>query len=180
MEDKIKIDMKSKGTSTYKIGDASVKIKSWINSDEVAYIVNDVLYNFKETIQQEEDAVALVGALLRMDLLIVALATNLDINELTADEVGATGLFNAIHEKVLNYGLIKDAVISGMNIAGDGIIVDKIGDMATVEELEKTTEQIKEQFEANPEKANELVKIMLANNPALAKELNRNLEEDEN
>ena len=174
MENKIKIDLKKKSDATFKIGDNTIKIKSWLNTEEVAYIVDESCAYFKELIGEDNsDAVVLVSTLLKMDMLTVLLATNLDVEGLDANQIGATGLFDAIHSKLLNYNLIKDSVIAGMNMIGNGLIINQMSQIASIEDLSNAEEQIKGYMEGdNSDKIKELIEVMLANNPMLANALN--------
>lgn len=181
MENKIKVDLKKKSDTTFKIGDNTVKIKTWLNTEEVAYIVDESCAYFKELIGEDNsDAVILVSTLLKMDMLTVLLATNLDVEGLDANQIGATGLFDAIRNKLLNYNLIKDSVIAGMNMIGNGLIINQMSQIASIEDLSDAEEQIKGYMEGDSsDKVKELIEIMLANNPALAKALNNSIPTEE-
>jgi hypothetical protein len=181
MENKIKIDLKKKSDSTFKIGDSTVKIKTWLNTEEVAYIVDESCAYFKELIGEDDsDAVILVSTLLKMEMLIVLLATNLDIEDLDANQIGETGLFDAIHSKLFNYGLIKDSVMAGMNMIGNGLIINQMSQIASIEDLSNAENQIKGYMEGeNSDKIKELIEVMLANNPTLANALDKSIKTEE-
>lgn len=181
MENKIKVDLKKKSDTTFKIGDNTVKIKTWLNTEEVAYIVDESCAYFRELVGEDNsDAVVLVSTLLKMDMLTVLLATNLDVEGLDANQIGATGLFDAIRNKLLNYNLIKDSVIAGMNMIGNGLIINQMSQIASIEDLSDAEEQIKGYMESDSsDKVKELIEIMLANNPALAKALNDSIPTEE-
>lgn len=181
MENKIKVDLKKKSDTTFKIGDNTVKIKTWLNTEEVAYIVDESCAYFKELVGEDNsDAVVLVSTLLKMDMLTVLLATNLDVEGLDANQIGATGLFDAIHNKLLNYNLIKDSVIAGMNMIGNGLIINQMSQIASIEDLSNAEEQIKGYMEGdNSDKIKELIEVMLANNPMLANALNNSIPTEE-
>lgn len=181
MENKIKVDLKKKSDTTFKIGDNTVKIKTWLNTEEVAYIVDESCAYFKELVGEDNsDAVVLVSTLLKMDMLTVLLATNLDVEGLDANQIGATGLFDAIRNKLLNYNLIKDSVIAGMNMIGNGLIINQMSQIASIEDLSNAEEQIKGYMEGdNSDKIKELIEVMLANNPMLANALNNSVPTEE-
>lgn len=181
MENKIKVDLKKKSDTTFKIGDNTVKIKTWLNTEEVAYIVDESCAYFRELVGEDNsDAVVLVSTLLKMDMLTVLLATNLDVEGLDANQIGATGLFDAVRNKLLNYNLIKDSVIAGMNMIGNGLIINQMSQIASIEDLSDAEEQIKGYMESDSsDKVKELIEIMLANNPALAKALNDSIPTEE-
>lgn len=181
MENKIKVDLKKKSDTTFKIGDNTVKIKTWLNTEEVAYIVDESCAYFKELVGEDNsDAVVLVSTLLKMDMLTVLLATNLDVEGLDANQIGATGLFDAIRNKLLNYNLIKDSVIAGMNMIGNGLIISQMSQIASIEDLSNAEEQIKGYMEGdNSDKIKELIEVMLANNPMLANALNNSVPTEE-
>lgn len=181
MENKIKVDLKKKSDTTFKIGDNTVKIKTWLNTEEVAYIVDESCAYFKELVGEDNsDAVVLVSTLLKMDMLTVLLATNLDVEGLDANQIGATGLFDAIRNKLLNYNLIKDSVIAGMNMIGNGLIINQMSQIASIEDLSNAEEQIKGYMEGdNSDKIKELIEVMLANNPMLANALNNSIPTEE-
>ena len=113
MEDKIKIELKKKPTSAFKIGDTTIKIIPWLESKYIAFVIGETLKTFKKSIEAgDNDETTLTVSLLTMEMLLAEVATNLDITDLSADDIGATGLFNAIHEKLLNYDTIKSAVLA--------------------------------------------------------------------
>ena len=112
MEEKIKVNFKEKPYGSFKIGDNTIKVKQWLNISEVAYIINETCSYYKDLIaQNQSDAVVLVATISKMNMLIVALATNLDLENIEADTLGGAGIFNIIQDKVLNYNMIKDLVI---------------------------------------------------------------------
>ena len=174
MEDKIKIELKKKPTSAFKIGDTTIKIIPWLESKYIAFVIGKTLKTFKKSIEAgDNDETTLTVSLLTMEMLLVEVATNLDITDLSADDIGATGLFNAIHEKLLNYDTIKSAVLAGMDMVGDGLIANALEKNAP----EKSLEEMKEMLEdyKTSEKIQGLIETMLANNPYLAKELEKTL-----
>lgn len=174
MEDKIKIELKKKPTSAFKIGDTAIKILPWLESKYIAFVIGETLKTFKKSIEAgDNDETTLTVSLLTMEMLLVEVATNLDITDLSADDIGATGLFNAIHEKLLNYDTIKSAVLAGMDMVGDGLIANALEKNAP----EKSLEEMKEMLEdyKTSEKIQGLIETMLANNPYLAKELEKTL-----
>lgn len=174
MEDKIKIELKKKPTSAFKIGDTTIKIIPWLESKYIAFVIGETLKTFKKSIEAgDNDETALTVSLLTMEMLLAEVATNLDITDLSADDIGATGLFNAIHEKLLNYDTIKSAVLAGMDMVGDGLIANALEKNAP----EKSLEEMKEMLEdyKTSEKIQGLIETMLANNPYLAKELEKTL-----
>lgn len=174
MEDKIKIELKKKPTSAFKIGDTTIKIIPWLESKYIAFVIGETLKTFKKSIEAgDNDETTLTVSLLTMEMLLVEVATNLDITDLSADDIGATGLFNAIHEKLLNYDTIKSAVLAGMDMVGDGLIANALEKNAP----EKSLEEMKEMLEdyKTSEKIQGLIETMLANNPYLAKELEKTL-----
>lgn len=174
MEDKIKIELKKKPTSAFKIGDTTIKIIPWLESKYIAFVIGETLKTFKKSIEAgDNDETTLTVSLLTMEMLLAEVATNLDITDLSADDIGATGLFNAIHEKLLNYDTIKSAVLAGMDMVGDGLIANALEKNAP----EKSLEEMKEMLEdyKTSEKIQGLIETMLANNPYLAKELEKTL-----
>lgn len=176
MEDKIKIDFKKKSISNVKIGEQTIKIKPWLSLGEMVYIVENVCDYGKELILAgKSDAVVLISALAKMEMLITALSTNIDMNDIEADELGEAGVFNIIREKVLNYDLIKTAIISGLGMLGDGLIIQQLGNIASIDDLEKAQEKIDTYMhdETKSEQVKQLIEIMLANNPKVANELDK-------
>ena len=175
MEDKIKIELKKKPTSAFKIGDTTIKIIPWLESKYIAFVIGETLKTFKKSIEAgDNDETTLTVSLLTMEMLLVEVATNLDITDLSADDIGATGLFNAIHEKLLNYDTIKSAVLAGMDMVGDGLIANALEKNAPEKSLEEMKVNILIDAETS-EKIQGLIETMLANNPYLAKELEKTL-----
>ena len=175
MEEKVKIDFKNKALTNVKIGDASIKIKPWLNMNEIVFIADESCAYFKDLISQNQgDAIALSFTLAKMKMLIVALATNLDIDDVEADTLGASGIFNIIEEKVLNYNMIKDIVLAGINMIGNGLIIEQLSHIASLDDLEKAQDKIDGymQNDEYSDKVKGLIEVMLANNPMVAKELN--------
>lgn len=178
MEDKIKIDFKKKSISNVKIGEQTIKIKPWLSLGEMVYIVENVCNYGKELILAgKSDAVVLISALAKMEMLITALSTNIDMDDIEADELGEAGVFNIIREKVLNYDLIKTAIISGLGMLGDGLIIQQLGNIASIDDLEKAQEKIDTYMhdETKSEQVKQLIEIMLANNPKVANELDKTI-----
>lgn len=178
IEDRVKIDVKKKQTSTVKIGDVSIKIKPWISLAEAVYIVDESCFYGKQLIDEKQsDATVLVSALTKMDMLITLLATNIDMDDLDADDLGSAGIFNIVREKVLNYDNIKSAVISVLGMIGDGLIISQLGNVASIDDLEKAQGQIDDYMnnKETSDKMKELIEVMLANNPKVADELEKTL-----
>lgn len=174
MEEKIKVNFKEKPYGSFKIGDNTIKVKQWLNISEVAYIINETCSYYKDLIaQNQSDAVVLVATISKMNMLIVALATNLDLENIEADTLGGAGIFNIMQEKILNYNMIRDLVISGMSMIGDGLIIGQLGNIASIDDLEKAQNQISDymQNDEYSEKVKGLIEVMLANNPKVANEL---------
>ena len=175
MEEKIKIDFKKKGYGSFKIGDKTIKVKPWLSLGEMVYVIETVCDYSKELILNgKSDAIVLISALIKMEMLITALATNIDMEEIEADDLGEAGIFNVVKEKVLNYDLIKTSVIAGLGMLGDGLIIKQLGNIASLDDLEKAQEKIDSYMndENKSEQVKNLIEIMLANNPTVAKELN--------
>ena len=174
MSDKVKININKDLKEIVKLGDVSVEIRRWLNIDEVAYIIDETCSYFKQLIGDgQNDAVVLTATFAKMDMLIALLATNVDLTDLDADEVGSSGLFNIVKANLYNYDMIKNAVVVGASMIGDSFIIEQMGNIASLDDLEKAQNQI-EGFmnkEENSDKVKVLIETMLANNPALANEL---------
>ena len=174
MEERVKIRINKQADVVAKIGNTPVFIKRWLNIDEVAYIIDETCSYFKQLISDgQNDAVVLTSTFAKMDMLTAFLATNVDLTDLDADEVGSTGLFNLVRENLYNYDMIKNAVIVGTSMIGDSFIIEQMGNVASLDDLEKAQNQI-EGFmnkDENSDKVKFLIEAMLANNPALANEL---------
>ena len=182
IEDRVKIDLKKKQTSTVKIGDVSIKVKPWISLAEAVYIVDESCFYGKQLIEEKQsDATVVLSTLTKMDMLITLLATNIDMDDLDADFLGSAGIFAIVKEKVLNYDNIKDSVLSVLSMIGDGLVISQLGNIASIDDLEKAQEQI-DGYMKNGEtsdKMKELIEVMLANNPRVADELNDVLKDGE-
>lgn len=176
MEEKIKIDFKKKAIGSFKVGEQTIKVKPWLDIKEAAFIVDESCSYFKDLISQNQsDAIATSLAFAKMNLLITALATNLDLEDIDADVVGSAGIFNIMEEKVMNYNIIKDSVLSGMNMIGNGLIIDQLSNIASLDDLEKAQNQISDYMQNNEysDKVKGLIEVMLANNPKVANELEK-------
>lgn len=175
MEEKVKIEFDDMEYENFQIGDKTIKIRPWLSLGEMVYIVETVCTYGKELILNgKSDAIVLVSALVKMEMLITALATNIDMEDVEADKLGEAGIFRFVKEKVLNYDLIKTSIIAGLGMLGDGLIIKQLGNIASLDDLEKAQEKIDGYMkdENNSEKVKSLIEIMLANNPAVAKEIN--------
>ena len=175
MDNKIKLNLKKKAVCTAKIGDTSIKIKPWLTLAEVVYIVEQVCNYGKDLISNgQSDAMVLVSVLAKMELYITALATNIDVDNVEADDLGQAGIFSIIKDKVLNYELIKTAILGGLGMIGDGFIIGQLGNIASLDDLEKAQEKIDNYMkdDTKSEQIKNLVEVMLANNPTVANELN--------
>jgi hypothetical protein len=91
--------------------------------------------------------------------------------------LGSAGIFNIVKEKVLNYDNIKSAVISVLGMIGDGLIISQLGNVASLDDLEKAQTQIDDYMnnKETSDKMKELIEVMLANNPKVADELEKTL-----
>jgi hypothetical protein len=153
---------------------------------KVAFIVDESCAYFKDLISQNQsDAIALSFTIAKMNMLIVALATNIDVEDVDADTIGEAGIFNIVKEKVLNYNSIKDAVIAGTNMVGNGLIIEQLGNIVSLDDLQKAETQIEGYMNNDEysEKIKGLIEVMLANNPRIADELGKTLSsngDDEN
>jgi hypothetical protein len=176
MEEKIKVEFKKKSYGSFKIGDSVVKIKHWLSLQEVTFIVDECCSYFKELISQgQSDAIAIVYTFAKMDMLITLLATNLDLDDIDADVLGEAGVFNFIQEKVLNYNEIKSAIVIGSNMIGDGMIIEQLSNIASLDDLENAQSKISDYMNNDEysDKVKGLIEVMLANNPKVASELEK-------
>lgn len=175
IEDRVKIDLKKKQVSNVKVGDVSIKVKPWLDLAEVVYIVDESCFYGKQLIDEKQsDATVTVSTLTKMNMLITLLATNIDMDDLDADVLGSAGIFNIIKEKVLNYEDIKSCVLSVLGMIGDGLVITQMGNIASLDDLEKAQEHLDDYMNSGEtsDKMKELIEIMLANNPKVAEELN--------
>ena len=84
------------------------------------------------------------------------------------------GVLSLLRQYVENYDFVRDILISGLSMMFNGLILDKLSNIASLEDLESTEKNISNYMNDDKNSANlsKLVEVMLANNPAIAKAIN--------
>ena len=158
------------------LGEQEIEIKPWIEADEALYIISDVLEKTRQNIlNKSDDHIVLYWAIAQMNMLIAQFATNIDLEDVDIESLGKTGIFKLLEENVTNYNMIKDMVIVGLEMLFNGLILDKLSDVASLDDLENANDKIEKYMTSNEnsDKVKSLIEVMLANNPRLASELDK-------
>ena len=157
------------------LGEQEITIKPYLSTTEIVYIVDDTCQKAKELIEEKsDDSVVLCSALSNMNMLITYFVTNIDVEDLEIEDITKMGVLSLLRQYVENYDLVRDILISGLSMMFNGLILDKLSNIASLEDLESAEKNISNYMNDDKNSANlsKLVEVMLANNPAIAKAIN--------
>ena len=180
--EKIKIDWdKLKNESknaTHELGDSTIIIDKWIEPQNALYIISNSLELAKKLIQDKsDDAVVLYSVIAHMNMLMAYFATNIELDDIDISMLGETPIFRWLEQDVNNYTIIKDSVLAGLDMTFNGLVLEQVSNISSVEEIEKAQEDIMSLVTKTEQSNNltKLIEVMLANNPKIADELGKTI-----
>ncbi|MEG1567814.1 MAG: hypothetical protein RR313_11055 [Anaerovoracaceae bacterium] len=168
-KEKVEITFKKKANLTRTINGKDFKVAQFLSDSDVANIVGLCVEHYNKLFDTEDLVTTTVSTIAQMETLISVYATNLKLDGVSYGDISACGLVKIIQEDVANYSAIKSAVLMAVNTLNVDRLVKALSNIATTEELEKSSNDMKEMLEKNPEQAEKFMKIAFANNPALVK-----------
>ena len=93
--------------------------------------------------------------------------TNIDIENISYEDLCAMGIFKTIEETLINYKEIKDEIIISINLMFNYLIYNTLESLPTTKEMTDNLSEIRNIMVSNPEKAKEYANIIMANHPEL-------------
>ena len=110
-------------------------------------------------------------------MLMAYFATNIELDDIDISMLGATPIFRWLEQDVNNYTIIKDSVLAGLDMTFNGLVLEQVSNISSVEEIEKAQEDIMNLVTKTEQSNNltKLIEVMLANNPKIADELGKTL-----
>ncbi|MEG1724467.1 MAG: hypothetical protein RR313_03665 [Anaerovoracaceae bacterium] len=168
-KEKVEITFKKKANLTRTINGKEFRVAQFLSDSDVANIVGLCVEHYNKLFDTEDLVTTTVSTIAQMETLISVYATNLKLDGVSYGDISACGLVKIIQEDVANYSAIKSAVLMAVNTLNIDRLVKALSNIATTEELEKSSNNMKEMLEKNPEQAEKFMKIAFANNPALTK-----------
>lgn len=154
---KVDIKLKNKNTITKKIGEQSYKIVPYIALQEKATIMEEIYVLYQERVQENEHLIPLLaGIIADMDLIILREKTNINLENISYDDLVCSGVLDTVKDTIVNYKDIRDSVeymiflfrlpdmsdMKNMNFDIKDLMKDK-----SQEEINEVIEQIQSQIE---------------------------------
>lgn len=157
MEDKVKINFKSKRRITKKIGDQSFKIKPFISLDEKEYILNVICNSFNSRIESGEELSYLIsGIQADLDTLICTICTNVDLDGVEYEDIYNSEFIPIVKESVINYKDIEQScnnmitilrmstLLPDLSKITENFDTEKLMEGKSAEEIEEFTKTLKD------------------------------------
>ena len=168
-EEKIKLDIKKIDNIIEKeIYGQKIKFNKYLDQKSCGFIINECIETLGATSDQNKTlATALIGVLQTMNICLCYLTTNIDIEDVSYEDLYIMGVFKTIEETLINYNEIKEMVILCISLIYDYVIYGTLENLPTTKQMTENLEGIKDIFSSNPEKAKEFANIIIANHPEL-------------
>lgn len=157
MEDRIKLNFKSKRRVTKKIGDQSFKIKPFISLSEKEYILNAICESFNSRIESGEDISCLIsGIQADLDMLICTMCTNVDLEGIEYENIYNSEFIPMVKESIINYKDVEQScnnmitilristLLPDLNKITEDFDIKKLTEGKSVEEIEELTKALKD------------------------------------
>lgn len=167
--EKIKLNLENfDNTVTKEINGQEFKFNKYLEQDLCKTVIDECIGRFIEINNENHDFTSSIMSVLQtMNISLCYLTTNIDIDNVSYEDLCAIGIFKAIEETLINYKEIKDNVMSCIGLMFDYIIFNAIEQLPSSKQMNDNLQDIKEIFESNPEKAKEYANIIMTNHPEL-------------
>ena len=146
-----------------------IKFNTYLNQESCLFVISECLDRFIESNNETRNFIIAMNETIRtMNIALCYLSTNIEIENISYDDLYIIGIFKEIKETLINYDEIKTIVISCITLIFDYVIYNTLEKIPSNEQMIDNLEKIKEIFTSNPEKAKEFANIIIANHPELS------------
>lgn len=168
-EEKIKFNVEEINNIVEKeIYGQKVKFNKYLEQEYCQFIINECIENFVNTNNDKQDfSLSIMSILKTMNICLCYLTTNIDIENISYEDLCAMGIFKTIEETLINYKEIKDEIIISINLMFNYLIYNTLESLPTTKEMTDNLSEIRNIMVSNPEKAKEYANIIMANHPEL-------------
>lgn len=168
-DEKIKLNLESfDNTVTRLINGQEFKFNKYLEQEFCKVVINECLDRFIEVNNENKDyTVSIMSVLQTMNISLCYLTTNIDIENISYEDLSALGVFKTIEDTLINYSEIKSNVIMCVSLMFDYVIYNAIESLPSTKQMTDNLEELKEIFTSNPEKAKEYANIVMTNHPEL-------------
>lgn len=158
-----------------RIGGKEIEMYDYILESEILYCLRETLDLYtQDTFTMDKSVYTTpIELYANMDILVIQLCTNIDISNIAFDEMCKLGVHEFLEKNLKGYGTLKNAVAIGVQHIHTIKILEIIGKMATIDELEETTKELSDIMENGlPDNVRDLVMVQIAENPQIAEVFN--------
>ena len=168
-DEKVKLNLENfDNTITKEINGQEFKFHKYLEQEYCKAIINECLDRFIEVNNENHNfTLSIMAVLQTMNISLCYLTTNIDIENVSYEDLSAIGVFKTLEETLVNYNEIKDNVLSCVGLMFDYIIFNAIEQLPSSKQMNDNLQEMREIMLSNPEKAKEYANIIIANHPEL-------------
>lgn len=144
-----------------------VKFNRYLEQDYCKVIIDTCIDTFMNTNKNGDFTASIMNVLQAMNIGLCYVATNINIDDVSYEDLCSMGIFKAIEETLINYKEIRDNIIFSINIMLDYFVYDTLEKLPTTKQMTENLSEIREIIASNPEKAKEYANVIMANHPEL-------------
>ena len=145
-----------------------VKFNKYLPVEYYGFIIDNCMERFIEINNQEKNFTSSILSIMQtLNIYLCYFTTNIDIEDITYNDLCAMGIFSTIEKTLINYHEIKDMTITAINIMINYFIYNTLEQLPTANGMAENLSEIKDIFTSNPEKAKEFANIVISNHPEL-------------
>lgn len=143
-----------------------VKFNKYLEQDYCKIIIDICIESFINT-KDKDFSTSLMNTMQNMNIALCYLTTNINIDNISYEDLCAMGVFKTIKETLINYNEIKNIIMLSISVIFDNFIYKTLEQLPTTKGMAENLSEIKEIITSNPEKAQEYANIVIANHPEL-------------
>lgn len=168
-EEKIKLNVEKIDNIIEKeICGQKFKFNKYLNEEECSFVINECMKHFIKTNNEKQNfSLSVMSSIQMMNICLCYLATNIDIDNISYEDLYIMGIFEEIKNTLINYQEIKDNVLTSISLMFNYIIYDAIEKLPSNKDMVDNLQEMRDILASNPEKAKEYANIIMANHPEL-------------
>jgi hypothetical protein len=168
-EEKIKLNVEKLDNIIEKeICGQKFKFNTYLEQEYCKFIIDECINRFIEINNENKDfALSIMSINQTINICLCYLTTNIDINNISYEDLSSLGIFKIIENTLINYNEIKENVFNSITMMFNYIIYNTLEQLPNSKQMIENLQEIKDVFTSNPEKAKEFANIVITNHPEL-------------
>lgn len=145
-----------------------IKFNKYLEQSYCKVIIETCIESFLGKNDENKDfTTSIMNILQSMNISLCYLTTNINIDNISYEDLCAMGIFKTIEETLINYNEIKESIMMGISIIFNYLTYNTLQQLPTTKQMAENLSEIKDIITSNPEKVKEYADVIMANHPEL-------------